>query len=207
VKITDGSYLQPEELHRLLRAAQNNPRDYFMLTLQYDLGCRSGELRQLRSKDLDLEHGVAYIGHNQEEYEQRGERWTKALAKSGPRRSVLGLMVPNIAVLVQSHVELFQLRPDELLFFDMVHGGQRTQPLSIIWHNRIVDKYARKAGIQSQLPSGRKRVTNQILRRTHIMYATRGYYPPVGQAAPSRREEVASLGDIDILMPAAEAPD
>ena len=193
MKITEDYYLEPAELDKLLKAAEPNPRNYLMIALQYDLGCRSGELRQLRVKDIDLERGVAHIGRNQAERtvglskEDALKAWPKARAKRGQRRSVVGLMIPNIGVLLKSHIDASLLKPNDLLFPGR-HG-----PMTLVQHNNIIDKYAELAGIQKELPtpSGRKKVTSHRLRHTHIMRAT---HPQNGDAV--RLEDVgAQVGD------------
>lgn len=173
MRITDDMYLQPSEIGLLLKAAEPNPRDYLMIALQYDLGCRSGELRQLRVKDVSFERGIVFIGLNQEESEQMGKKMRKARAKKGRRESVFGIMVPHIGALLRSHIERFKLQPDDLLFFDTVHGGARNAPLSNVLYNRMINGYAVKAGIQKTLPNGRKKVTSHRLRHSFTMHALR----------------------------------
>jgi integrase/recombinase XerC len=57
----EGRAASPEEMSAVINAARTNPRDYAVVLLLAESGCRRGDIASLRLQDLDLAHMCAYV--------------------------------------------------------------------------------------------------------------------------------------------------
>jgi site-specific recombinase XerD len=82
--------VSPEDFALLIRAAEDNLRDYALLLFLADTGCRVGELTSLRVQDLNLDEEIAFVrgkGHKLREVlftkptAEALRRWLKARPK------------------------------------------------------------------------------------------------------------------------------
>lgn len=176
-------YMDRKQGQSLLAASERYPRDWLMMAMQLDLGCRSGELRQLRVMDVDLDSGFVFIGRNQLE---------RAKAKTGERTSLIGVIFPTMRKDIQLHIDSHNLDQKDLLFFDSYHKRERTDPLGLEWHNAMINGYAESANLQNVyqvvkvsrgkwgselLPIAQQWhfITSHIFRHTHIVWSILGY--------------------------------
>jgi integrase len=131
-------------------AAVDTYRDQVMLAMLYGTGMRVGELVAARIEDLDLERGFVRI--------------VSATTKTKqPRTSVLP---PDVCAQLRAYLKEERRRKGVLF------RSQRKGPLSVRQLQRLVVKYAKKAGLHQALgENGRHRVTPHALRHTHIVHA------------------------------------
>jgi site-specific recombinase XerD len=57
----EGRAASTEEMSAVINAARPNPRDYAVVLLLAESGCRRGDIASLRLQDLDLAHQCAYV--------------------------------------------------------------------------------------------------------------------------------------------------
>ncbi|MGC8913188.1 MAG: site-specific tyrosine recombinase/integron integrase [Thermoplasmata archaeon] len=131
-------YLNEEEAHLLIESAKEHPRDYAILrTLAYT-GLRVGELCNLEIGDIDFSEGVIHVRSG----------------KGDKDRIVV--IEENTASALKTYLsERYRIDAGT----DRVFISRKKKPISPLSVERIVKKYAKKAGIT-------KKVTPHVLRHT-----------------------------------------
>ncbi len=129
-------YLTEAEAHRLLMAAEHDPRDHAILTIMAYTGLRVSEVCHLDCEDINL-----------------GERTLGVVAGKGDKDRMVVFAQPT-AVALRRWMEAREEVGHDALFIN--RNGGRLTPRSV---QRIVKQYADDAGI-------RKVVTPHVLRHT-----------------------------------------
>ena len=129
-------YLTEAEAHRLLMAAEHDPRDHAILTIMAYTGLRVSEVCHLNGEDINL-----------------GERTLSVVSGKGDKDRMVVFAQPT-AVALRRWLEKREEVGHDALFLN--RGGGRLTPRSV---QRIVKHYADEAGI-------RKVVTPHVLRHT-----------------------------------------
>ena len=136
-------YLTEEEVKMLLKSAQNNPRDYAILSLLAYSGLRVSELCNLRVEDVDLNERVVYVNSG------KGDK-------------------DRIVVISEKAVEAIENyllnREDDLVYLFMSRKGGKISRVQVF---RIVKKYAQIAGIKKNVTPHvlRHTLATTLLRR------------------------------------------
>jgi len=131
-------YLNDNETHALIEAAKENPRDYAILrTLAYT-GLRVSELCNLEIEHIDFAQGVIYVRSGK-----------------GDKDRIVVLEESTASALRNYLSERYKRNTKT----NHVFISQKNTPISPLSVERIVKKYARKAGIM-------KKVTPHVLRHT-----------------------------------------
>jgi len=119
--------LRPDEFRRIVAAARGNPRDYALLQLLIHTGIRVSKLIAIRIPELDLEHKMLTI-HG-----------------TGSRERMIPLEKKALHAL-QSYLVVRPKTADPHLFLNYQGQG-----LSIGGVRKMVEKYARSAGIHKKI--------------------------------------------------------
>ncbi|MFH1709942.1 MAG: site-specific tyrosine recombinase/integron integrase [bacterium] len=141
------SFLYPEEVIKFLNAVdlklKNGLRDFAILELIYASGMRVGEVSKLRIDDVDLDSGEVLVH-----------------GKGDKERVVL--IGSHAISAIKRHLDVRKIRSNDDKTLFLGRAGTKLTSRSI---ERMVRKYARKAGIE-------KRVTPHTLRHsfaTHLL--------------------------------------
>lgn len=129
-------FLTEAEAHRLLMAAEHDPRDHAILTIMAYTGLRVSEVCKLDCEDVSL-----------------GERTLSVVSGKGDKDRMVVFTQPT-AVAIRRWLESRGGAGSEAMFLN--RDGGRLTPRSV---QRIVKRYADEAGI-------RKTVTPHVLRHT-----------------------------------------
>ncbi len=120
-------YLTEEEVRRLLEAAEENPRDYAIISLLAYSGLRVSELCNLRFEDVELAERVVYVRSG------KGDK-------------------DRIVVISEKAAEAIEnylmSRTDSL---EYLFSTQKSEQITRVHVFRIVKKYAQKAGIRKNV--------------------------------------------------------
>ncbi len=120
-------YLTEEEVKKLLHAAQNNSRDYAILSLLAYSGLRVSELCNLRVEDVDLGERVVYVNSG------KGDK-------------------DRIVVISEKAAEAIEnsllTREDDLIYLFASKKGEKISRVQVF---RVVRKYAQMAGIKKNV--------------------------------------------------------
>ncbi len=136
-------YLTEEEVRRLLSAAQDNPRDYAILSFLAYSGLRVSELCNLKIEDVDFQERVVRV------HSGKGDK--------------------DRIVIVSQHAiealeEYLSTRDDSL---EYLFSSRKSERITRVQVFRIVKKYARKAGIKKSVTPHvlRHTLATTLLRR------------------------------------------